>query len=319
MIEKKVIFQHYDPKKKYDSTKYKINVAVLQELLNLLKRPGYQSLIPSIFDTLKKVSPQELTPSEYQKLILSTLERVSTVDPHITEDNSDKEESVCSEPPTEDTHTSFINSSSSEQVAETTAPTQQARSSAEPATSAPAPRTPTSPPVSPTGVRGVFPQDTNRVGPPMADNKAQVNRELALHQKWAKAYLKDGTTKEVLLKALALRQQWLAEYGTYGDTKWGDEALIWLAEQENGSWENVQKVYQLVPGETVTLEHIKNNWHRLNGRKKARSPSSTSSTSISSNDESNQERKERNERNERNLQKLLDRAAAKRAAETPPR
>ncbi len=212
-----------------------------------------------------------------------------TIERHLEKDT--KKKSVSTPPtessPTQDTHTSFLNSSSSssrDQVAETTATTTpQARSRAETAMSAPTPRTPDFPPsFSPQGVRGVFPLDDNVVGSPPATDKSQVNKprlskqELALHQKWAKAYLKDGTTKELLLKALALRKLWLTEYGTYGDTKWGDEALIWLAEQPDANWENVQKVYQLVPGETVTPEHVKNNWHRLNGKKKAPSPKSVS-------------------------------------------
>lgn len=92
LAEKKIIFQRYEPQKKYDAPEYRLHIPVLQTLLNVLKNPGYQSLIPSIIDTLKNLPPHEMTPSECQKLIPSNEVarsnselRVSTNDPNIRE------------------------------------------------------------------------------------------------------------------------------------------------------------------------------------------------------------------------------------------
>ncbi len=93
MAHKHIIFHRFEPKKKYDAPEYKINVTLLQDLLHMICFPGYQNLIPSVFDTLKNLDPQNLIPSGYQKLILSIIEpcsesdsRVSEIDTTITED-----------------------------------------------------------------------------------------------------------------------------------------------------------------------------------------------------------------------------------------
>src|SRR5205085_2149476 len=44
-------------------------------------------------------------------------------------------------------------------------------------------------------------------------------------------------------KARALRKEWLATYGAYGDADWDNKAFLWIAEQENGTFENIQYVY----------------------------------------------------------------------------
>src|SRR5258708_9721192 len=67
MIKQKIIFQRFEPKKNYDAPEYKIHVNVLQMLLNVLKNPGYQILIPSIIDTLKTLPPQELRVSKLDR------------------------------------------------------------------------------------------------------------------------------------------------------------------------------------------------------------------------------------------------------------
>ncbi len=102
LISYKIIFRKEAPKKKYAPPEYSINTTALQMLLDALKNPGYQSLIPSILDTLKLSYPQELIPSWYQLLIPSILKsssdeksRVSQVDTTIRleEDYSSKNES----------------------------------------------------------------------------------------------------------------------------------------------------------------------------------------------------------------------------------
>lgn len=102
MINCRIIFRKEAPKKRYAAPEYSINTTVLQILLNVLKNPGYQSLIPSIIDALKNSYPQELTPSGYQTLISSILKsssegqsRVSKFDTNIRESNiTDKNECV---------------------------------------------------------------------------------------------------------------------------------------------------------------------------------------------------------------------------------
>src|SRR5258708_6811944 len=74
LIDKKLIFYRYQPKQRYDAPEYRMHVPVLQMLLNVIARPGYQYLIPSIIDTLKNSPPQELTPSGCQEL-LSSIEK----------------------------------------------------------------------------------------------------------------------------------------------------------------------------------------------------------------------------------------------------
>lgn len=105
MINCRIIFRKEAPKKRYAAPEYSINTTVLQNLLNALKNPGYQILIPSIIDALKNSYPQELTPSGYQTLISSILKssseeqsRVSKFDTNIRENNiTDKNECVPSE------------------------------------------------------------------------------------------------------------------------------------------------------------------------------------------------------------------------------
>ncbi len=94
MIDKRIIFQRFQPKKKYDAPEYKIHVNPLQTLLSLLTNPGYQLLIPSYIDTLKELPPQELTPSECQELIPLAALRVSKVDTNITENTNNNREVI---------------------------------------------------------------------------------------------------------------------------------------------------------------------------------------------------------------------------------
>lgn len=145
--------------------------------------------------------------------------------------------------------------------------------------------------------------------PPNPD-KSQVNtkpaltsQELADRRHWAKYVSKDDNiTKADVLNGLNLHYQWVATYGAYGKAPWCDKALIWIAQQSNGTWENVQKVYDALPETAINPENVANNWHRLNGKKKA-SRDDAPSTPLDT------------ERNERNLQNLLKRAAEKRAAQ----
>ncbi len=151
-------------------------------------------------------------------------------------------------PAREDTHPSFSNSSSSEQVAEQSAPTQQARSRAEAATSsAPdAPRTPDSPPVLQQGVRGVFPPDTNVVDSPPADDKAQVNS--ARKPGWE-----------------ALLDYWDSKYGASPRPKWVIEEAKDLMKRMKPTREQVDKVCAELKArkKPITFETMYNNWHLL--------------------------------------------------------
>jgi hypothetical protein len=163
-----------------------------------------------------------------------------------------KEESVSTAPPpaqspASDTHTSFINSSSSqEQVAETTAPTPQARSADSATSTSNAPRTPTSPSVSPTGVRGVFPQDTNVVGIPPADNKAQVN-----------------TPKKARWELLL--DYWDSKYGPSPRPKWVEKEAQDMIKRMEPTPEKIDKVCAELKArhKPVTFETMYNNWHLL--------------------------------------------------------
>ncbi len=153
-------------------------------------------------------------------------------------------------PAHEDTHTSFINSSSSsspeEQVAETTAPTPQTRSSAETATSRAhtAPRTPDSPP--PTGVRGVFLKDANRVEPPVVEDKAQVNPSK-----------KPGWE--------SLLDYWDSQYGASPRPKWVVDEAKDLMKRMKPTREQVDKVCAELKAreKPVTFENMYNHWHLL--------------------------------------------------------
>ncbi len=151
-------------------------------------------------------------------------------------------------PAHEDTHTSFPNSSSSKHVAETAATTPQARSSAETAMSAPAPRTPgDSPPVFSPGVRGVsLPQDENRVGSPPAQDKAQVN-----------------SSKKPGWKALL--DYWDSKYGPGSRPKWVEDEAKDMVERMKPTPEQVDKVCAELKARNkpVTFENMYNNWHLL--------------------------------------------------------
>lgn len=103
LIDYKIIFRKPAPNKKYAAPEYSINTTALQILLDALKIRGYQSLIPSILDTLKDSYPQDLIPSWYQKLIPSNpnssseeKSRVSQVDTTIREIEyyDDKKENI---------------------------------------------------------------------------------------------------------------------------------------------------------------------------------------------------------------------------------
>ena len=100
LIKCKIIFKKEPPKKRYAAPSYSINTTALQILLDVLKDPGYQTLIPSIIDALKNSYPQDLIPSWYQTLIPSNSNssseeksRVSEVDTNIRKKNiTDKNE-----------------------------------------------------------------------------------------------------------------------------------------------------------------------------------------------------------------------------------
>ena len=130
MINCRIIFRKEAPKKRYAAPEYSINTTVLQILLNVLKNPGYQTLIPSIIDALKNSYPQELTPSGYQTLISSILKsssegqsRVSNFDTNIRESNiTDKNECAPDEKSSQEetltpssTHSSLSSVSSSQE------------------------------------------------------------------------------------------------------------------------------------------------------------------------------------------------------------
>src|SRR3954467_8008420 len=113
MTKKKIIFQRFQPKKKYDAPEYKIHVNPLQTLLSMLPNPGYQKLIPSYIDTLKDLPPQELTPSECQELIPLAALRVSKVDTNITEVTDNNREVITEEreiPPNTLDNTTIVSS-----------------------------------------------------------------------------------------------------------------------------------------------------------------------------------------------------------------
>ncbi len=120
LIERRVIFRKEPSKKRYAAPEYSINTEGLQMLLDALKDPGYQFLIPSIFDTLKKRYPQTLVPSGYQKLIPSNSQsssekksRVSEIDTNIRKKNiTDKNEREQSVPQTDSPSHSSTHSSS---------------------------------------------------------------------------------------------------------------------------------------------------------------------------------------------------------------
>jgi hypothetical protein len=195
----------------------------------------------------------------------------------------------------EDTHTSFINSSS-EQVAETTATTQQARSRADSATSAPSPRA-SSFPLSPHDARGDFPPDTNRVEPPVAENKAQVNAQtypwMTMLDQWDKDYNGGRRSKRDSL-TLRLAREWMVEMNlTYQDAQTVRRKII-----ENNLHRGKPITFTMVYDHSQWLGEIPEAPVHQNGQGKH-----ATSTPLDT------------ERNERNLQNLLKRAAEKRAAQ----
>ena len=62
-----------------------------------------------------------------------------------------------------------------------------------------------------------------------------------------------------------LRSQWIAAYGPYGDSRWDNDALRWIAEQ-GGSFDDIKLLYPLVADKRP--EKIKNAWYKLSALKK---------------------------------------------------
>lgn len=88
LISKHLIFTRFSPQQRYDAPEYRLNTTLIQMLLDVVGKPGYQNLIPSVFDTIKDLPPQELTPSGYQELIVSSQLRVSNFDTNIRSKNN---------------------------------------------------------------------------------------------------------------------------------------------------------------------------------------------------------------------------------------
>src|SRR5207244_4112761 len=88
LLDKRIIFRRHQQHARYDAPEYKVHVSLLQMLLGVLGTSGEQKLIPSIFEALSQLPPQELTPSECQELIPSQAGRGSKVD--TTYNNSNK-------------------------------------------------------------------------------------------------------------------------------------------------------------------------------------------------------------------------------------
>lgn len=61
-----------------------------------------------------------------------------------------------------------------------------------------------------------------------------------------------------------LRSQWITTYGPYGDAKWDNDALRWIAEQ-GGSFDDIKLLYGAVADKRP--EKIKNSWYKLNALK----------------------------------------------------
>lgn len=123
---------------------------------------------------------------------------------------------------------------------------------------------------------GDYPQSNNMrdVGVP-SDN---TEKPQPPHPK--KNHINYDVPEEILARARTLRSKWIEAYGPYGDAKWDNDALIWIAQQDNGTFENVQKVCErwenIKPGEPVHPEQVKNKWFWANDKKKASSPKSIS-------------------------------------------
>jgi hypothetical protein len=88
LLDKHLIFRRYQPHALYDAPEYKLHVSALQLLLDVLGTAGGQALIPSILEGLKALPPQELTPSECQKLLPSQAWRGSASDPYYNNNKS---------------------------------------------------------------------------------------------------------------------------------------------------------------------------------------------------------------------------------------
>lgn len=67
----------------------------------------------------------------------------------------------------------------------------------------------------------------------------------------------------------SLRKQWIAEWGPYGDAKWDNDALKWIA-NEGGSFDDIKLLYEVVSDKRP--EKIKNAWYRLSALKNPKGP-----------------------------------------------
>jgi len=84
LAHKHIVFTDATDAKRKGGVTYQMNTPLLQGLLHYLTL-RYQSLIPSIFDTIaKEARYQKMTPSWYQDLLSSRLAMVSKIDTHIT-------------------------------------------------------------------------------------------------------------------------------------------------------------------------------------------------------------------------------------------
>ncbi len=260
LVKAKHIERRISPDNPYGAPQYLLNYRAIQKGLNKLGAPSFVPELPPQEEVTPPGKPTpptgvQNTPTLGGELPLPQGGKSATSYNSTKNLTENKEECVCSEPPTEssppreDTHTSLSNSSSSsrEQVAETATTTPQAHSSAETAMSASAPRTPdSSPPVSPQGVRGVFPPDDNVVGVPPADNKAQVN-----------------PSKKPGWKALL--DYWDSKYGPSPRPKWVEDEAKDMIERMKPTPEQVDKVCAELKAlkKPVTFETMYNNWHLL--------------------------------------------------------
>lgn len=97
--QKKLIEIRYNPKKRYDTPEYRLQIHVIDKLNDILRISGGQFLIPSKIEALKNLSPQFLMPTGCQFLIpseedLSSIEksRVSKIDANIRDTNKKRRE-----------------------------------------------------------------------------------------------------------------------------------------------------------------------------------------------------------------------------------
>lgn len=82
---------------------------------------------------------------------------------------------------------------------------------------------------------------------------------------------KNHVNEEILTRARTLRSKWVEVYGPYGDAKWDNDAFIWIAQQNNGTFDNIQKVVErwakVKPDEPIHPEMVKNKWFWANGKR----------------------------------------------------